>query len=139
MGIEPFLVASSLICVLAQRLVRIICPHCKESYTPSLQEVAYLESDIKSRTVGTSLLYRGRGCNKCMGKGYLGRTGILELLEINPDIRSMIVERKDAHAIRAVAINAGFETLRVDGIRKIINGITTIEEVLRVTQKDSEI
>jgi general secretion pathway protein E len=137
MGIEPFLVASSLICVLAQRLVRIICPHCKESYTPSPQEVAYLESDIKSQTVGTSLLYRGRGCNKCMGKGYLGRTGILELLEINPDIRSMIVERKDAQAIRAAAINAGFETLRVDGIRKIINGITTIEEVLRVTQKDT--
>ncbi len=138
MGIEPFLVASSLICVLAQRLIRVICPHCKESYTPSPQEIAYLETDVKGISP-PSVLYRGRGCNKCKGNGYSGRTGIFELLEISPDIRSMIVERKDAKSIKTAAINKGFKTIRADGIEKIIKGVTTIEEVLRVTQKDVEI
>ncbi len=138
MGIEPFLVASSLICVLAQRLVRTICPHCKELYIPSPQEVSYLETAVKNGDLPSRLL-RGRGCNKCTGKGYLGRTGIFELLEINADLRSMIVGRKDAQAIRAEAIKTGgLDTLTADGITKIINGITTIEEVLRVTQKDIE-
>jgi general secretion pathway protein E len=137
MGVEPFLAASSLICVLAQRLVRIICPHCKESYEPSQQEISYLGNGVSGEAV-PSLLYRGRGCSKCMGKGYLGRTGILELLEISHDIRAMIVDRKDSQSIRAAALQAGFQTLRADGINKIRNGITTIEEVLRVTQKDSE-
>jgi general secretion pathway protein E len=137
MGIEPFLVASSLICVLAQRLVRVICPHCRESYTPQPQEILYLEPDLKGAPP-PSLLYRGRGCAKCAGKGYSGRTGIFELMEITPEIRTMIVERKDAQTIRAAAINRGFKTLRVDGIEKIIKGVTTIEEVLRVSQKDSE-
>jgi general secretion pathway protein E len=132
MGIEPFLVASSLICILAQRLVRVICPYCKESYTPSAQEIAYLETQTPP-----SLLYRGEGCDKCLGKGYLGRTGIYEFLEITPDIRSMIVERKDAQAIKTAAINSGFKTLQSDAKEKIIKGITTIEEVLRVTQKDN--
>ena len=137
MGIEPFLVASSLICILAQRLVRAICPHCKESYSPSSQEISYFKNDIKNEDP-PSLLYRGRGCNKCMGKGYLGRTGIFELLEITPDIRAMIVERKDAQTMKAASINAGFKTLRTDGMIKILNGITTLEEVLRITQKDSD-
>lgn len=136
MGIEPFLIASSLICVLAQRLVRTICSNCKESYTPSPQELAYLEPAVKSEAP-PSLLYRGRGCETCMGKGYLGRTGIFEFLKITPGIRSMIVEQKDAQAIRTAAIDSGFKTLRLDGISKILKGVTTIEEVLRVTQKDS--
>lgn len=138
MGIEPFLVASSLICILAQRLVRKICPHCKESYTPAPQELKYLESSHWDEG-SPPLLYRGQGCDKCLGKGYLGRTGILELLEITPDVRSMIVDRKDAKTIKRAAIESGFETLRTDGIKKILDGVTTIEEVLRVTQKDSEI
>ncbi len=136
-GIEPFLVASSLICILAQRLVRVICPHCKESYTPSSQELRYLESGIKDGNP-PSLLYRGKGCNKCMEKGYLGRVGIFELLEITPDIRAMITERKDAKTIKTAAIKKGFRPLSNDGIEKVIQGITSIEEVLRVTQKDSE-
>ncbi len=138
MGIEPFLVASSLIVILAQRLVRAICPHCKESYTPPPHEIKFLETSLKSENI-PKLLYRGHGCSKCMGKGYLGRTGIFELLEITPDIRSMIIERKDTQTIKTSAINAGFKTIMVHGISKIINGITTTEEVLRVTQKDSEI
>jgi general secretion pathway protein E len=134
MGIEPFLVASSLVCVLAQRLVRGICPHCKESYTPSTQERDYLGRDSQP-----SLLYRGKGCDKCLGKGYLGRTGIYELLEVTPEIRAMIVERKDAQAIKSEAIKTGFKTLQSNAVEKIINGTTTIEEILRVTQKENEI
>jgi general secretion pathway protein E len=131
MGIEPFLVSSSLICVLAQRLVRVICPHCKESYTPTKQELSYLGIDPPP-----SVLYHGKGCDKCLGKGYLGRTGIYELLEITPLIRTMIAERKDAQAIKAAA---GFQPLQQNAIDKIIKGITTIEEVLRVTLRDVEI
>jgi general secretion pathway protein E len=134
MGIEPFLVASSLVCVLAQRLVRVICPHCRESYAPSKQETDYLGVDPLP-----AILYRGKGCEKCLGKGYLGRTGIYELLEITPEVRTMISERKDAQAIRTAAVKSGFRTLQRNAIDKILKGITTIEEVLRVTQKDSEI
>ncbi len=137
MGIEPFLVASSLICVLAQRLVRTICPHCRESYTPSPQEIKFLEAGLNGESP-PALLFRAQGCNKCMGKGYLGRTGIFELLEITPDIRSLITGRKDSQAIQTAAMREGFKTLIDNGIRKIINGITTMEEILRVTQKDSE-
>lgn len=134
MGIEPFLVTSSIICVLAQRLIRIICPHCKESYRPSSQEIAYFE-----RETPPSFLYRGRGCDKCLGKGYLGRTGIYEFLEITPDIRSMIADRKDAQAIKTAAINSGFKTLQENAAEKVLSGVTTIEEVLRITQKENEI
>ncbi|MBL7031593.1 MAG: type II secretion system ATPase GspE [Nitrospira sp.] len=133
MGIEPFLVASSLICILAQRLVRIICPHCKESYVPSTHELAYLNADNPPER-----LYRGKGCGKCMDKGYLGRTGIYELLEITPDIRTMISERKDAQTIRTAAIQSGFRTLQSNALEYILNGTTTIEEVMRVTQKESD-
>ncbi|MBI4654079.1 MAG: type II secretion system ATPase GspE [Nitrospirae bacterium] len=138
MGIEPFLVASSLIGVLAQRLVRIICPHCKESYTPTAEELIYIENEISDKNTKI-LLYRGKGCEKCLGKGYLGRTGIFELLEITPEVRSMIVERKDAQSIKAAAMRNGFKTLKTTGMEKVIKGITTIEEVLRVTHGDSEI
>ena len=133
MGIEPFLVASSLVCVLAQRLVRVICPHCKEAYTPSKRELDYIGMDTPP-----TVLYHGKGCDKCMGKGYLGRTGIYELLEITPRIRTMISERKDAQSIKTAALNAGFQPLHKNAIDRIIKGITTVEEVLRVTLKDVE-
>jgi general secretion pathway protein E len=133
MGIEPFLIASSLICVLAQRLVRVICPHCKESYTPSEQELSYMK--IKNPP---SQLFRGKGCDKCLGKGYLGRTGIYELLELNPEIRAMISDRKDANALVEAARKLGFKTLQENAIEKITGGITTLEEVLRLTHKDSQ-
>jgi len=131
MGIEPFLVASSLICILAQRLVRVICPHCKETYAPSDQELAYLNADNPPER-----LYRAKGCDKCMGKGYIGRTGIYELFEITPDIRTMIAERKDAQTLRAAAMKSGFRTLQSNSVENILNGTTTIEEVMRVTQKE---
>jgi general secretion pathway protein E len=128
MGIEPFLVSSSLVCILAQRLVREICPYCKESYTPSQQEIDYLELDTPP-----SQLYRGKGCDKCLEKGYLGRTGIYELLEIVPEIRSLISEKIDAQMIGKAATDLGFRPMYKNGIEKIISGITTIDEVLRVT------
>ncbi|MEW6674559.1 MAG: type II secretion system ATPase GspE [Nitrospirota bacterium] len=130
MGVEPFLVASSLVGVLAQRLVRIICPNCKESYEPSDAEKSYfLDSSLV-------ILYRGRGCERCKGKGYIGRTGIFELLIIDNEIRPMITDRVDAQSIKNFAISKGVKSLRMDGISKACAGITTLEEVLRVTQKD---
>lgn len=129
MGVEPFLVASSLIGVLAQRLVRIICPYCKESYEPSDAEKSYF--------LNSSLyLYRGRGCERCKGRGYAGRTGIFELLIIDNEIRPMITNRIDAQSIKNFAMSKGIKSLRMDGIGKACAGITTLEEVLRVTQKD---
>ncbi len=132
MGIEPFLVASSLVCVLAQRLVRVICPHCKEAYSPSPQETAWLETESPPE-----YLYRGTGCDKCLRTGYLGRTGIYELLDITPDIRSMIVDRKDSQTIMSAAIKSGFRTLQNRAMEEILDGTTTIEEILRTTQKDN--
>ncbi|MFZ3136337.1 MAG: type II secretion system ATPase GspE [Thermodesulfovibrionales bacterium] len=127
MGVEPFLVATSLAGVIAQRLVRAICPHCKEPYAPSEEEARY---------TGASVLYRGRGCDRCIGKGYLGRSGIFELLVIDNDIRQMITEKVDAQSIKSRALSNGMVNLRSDGFEKAAKGITTVEEVLRVTQRD---
>jgi general secretion pathway protein E len=129
MGIEPFLVASSLTVVVAQRLVRTICPHCKVSYKPSELEMSYF-SNIPD------VLYRGTGCDKCKNRGYLGRTGIFEFLVIDNEIRPMITDKIDSQSIKNYAISKGMKTLRQDGIGKVGGGITTLEEVLRVTQKD---
>jgi general secretion pathway protein E len=134
MGIEPFLVASSLTVVLAQRLVRTICPDCKESYKPSDAERSFFLS--LANLPSSFLLYRGKGCGRCKEKGYLGRTGIFELLVIDNEIRSMITEKIDSRTIKNHAISKGMKTLRTDGLEKALKGITTIEEVLRVTQKD---
>ncbi len=127
MGIEPFLVASSLSAVLAQRLVRVICPSCREEYVP---DRSYPGIDLPPR------LYRGRGCDACFGLGTLGRTGIYELLLIDSEICSMIIRRAPAGEIKEYAVSRGMKTLREDGLEKAAAGITTIEEVVRVTQED---
>ena len=127
MGIEPFMVASSLSAVLAQRLVRLICPHCREEYSPD-REYPGIELPAK--------LYRGAGCEKCFGLGTLGRTIIHELLPVDADICSMIIRREPAGVIKEYAVSRGMETLRENGIKKAASGITSIEEVLRVTQED---
>jgi general secretion pathway protein E len=128
MGIEPFLVASSLSAILAQRLVRVICPHCREAYTAD-REYPGIELP--------PVLYRGRGCDACFGLGTLGRTGIYELLLVDQEICSMIIKRTPAGEIKEYAVSTkGMKTLREDGLAKVAAGVTTIEEVLRVTQED---
>jgi general secretion pathway protein E len=135
MGIEPFLVSSSLIGVLAQRLVRTICPYCREEYRPSETEKSYFVG-FSTASAGTFPLYRGKGCDKCNGAGYFGRTGIFEFLPVSDEIRQMISDRTDSQSIKNAAISKGMKTLRTDGFEKAAKGITTVEEVLRVTQRD---
>ncbi len=125
MGIEPFMVASSLAGILAQRLVRVICPYCKESYRPE-QELPGIPE----------ILYRGRGCERCFGQGMLGRSGIYELLPVDAELCGMITRRASAGEIKGYAISRGMRTLRDDGMAKVAAGVTTLEEVLRVTQEE---
>jgi general secretion pathway protein E len=134
MGIEPFLASSSLIAIMAQRLVRIVCPDCRQRYSPSEEELR--EIGIDSKGAVTKTAYRANGCEHCLGTGYRGRTGIFELLVLGDDIRSLILKNYDANTIKKSTINKGMLTLRQDGARKVLKGVTTIEEVVRVTQED---
>ena len=129
MGIEPFLVASSVIGVVAQRLVRKVCPYCKEPYTPTPQELKDL-----GLTDFTGSFYRGRGCEHCMGTGYLGRTAIYEILSLDKEVKRLILEGRDSDEIKEFAVSRDMRTLRQDGAQKVKMGITTPEEVLRVTR-----
>jgi general secretion pathway protein E len=142
MGVEPFLVSSSLVAVLAQRLVRTICPYCREPYEPTDAERSYfsgstpLKPPLSKGEMKGWQLYRGRGCEKCRESGYLGRTGIFEILYVTPEIREMITSRKDSQLIKDHAVSKGMKTLYMDGLNKVMNGDTTLQEVLRVIQKD---
>jgi type II secretion system protein E len=132
MGIEPFLVASSVEAVMAQRLVRNICPHCKVEQKVELdylQKIGFPEHEI-----GTARFWRGTGCEECRQLGYQGRQGIYELLILNESIRPLILNRAPATTIAQKAMEQGMRTLRTDGWNKVKAGKTTIEEVLRVTQ-----
>ncbi len=130
MGIEPFLIASSVIGVMAQRLVRLVCPKCKEQYQPPRDAVKRLGIDIEGDTKVT--FYRGRGCEHCGGKGYKGRLGVYELMFLNDRIRDLVLQKSSAHVIREAAIECGMKTLKDDAIAKILLGQTTLEECLRV-------
>jgi len=132
MGVEPFLVSSSVTAVMAQRLVRTICPKCKEEYQPP-KEV--LEDLGLSKEKGLKF-YRGKGCGNCKNTGYFGRTGIFELLIPNEKIKDMVVKKTPATELRKEGLRAGMVSLREDGVSKIKKGITTVEEVLRVTQEE---
>jgi general secretion pathway protein E len=132
MGIEPFLVSSSVVAIIAQRLVRCICSHCREGFTPTREELAKLGVKVKTEPT----FFRAVGCADCMRTGYHGRTGIYEILLIDDDVRQMILGKMDSGRIKARAIEKGMRTLRDDGARKVISGVTTMEEVLRVTQDD---
>jgi general secretion pathway protein E len=135
MGIEPFLVASSVMGVMAQRLVRTICPHCRESYqpTPELFAKIGLGDNLPQDTVA----YRGRGCERCMQIGYRGRTGIYEMLVIDDRIRELIMQKSDSSTVKHTAIQAGMLPLREAGLAKAMAGKTSMEEILRVTQEES--
>lgn len=127
MGIEPFLVASSLTSVVAQRLVRKICPACKEE-VPASEEISVPEVDLQG-----AILFRGKGCDKCRNSGYSGRTGIFEYLEVDDPIRQLIYKKADAAQIHDVARENGMLTLREAAARKAISGISSLEETMRVT------
>ncbi len=134
MGIEPFLVTSSTIAIMAQRLVRCICPECKEPYEPelsSLIELGVPEAEAKGRVI-----YRGRGCERCQGRGYYSRTGIFELLVMTPHLQNLVLRGTDSNMIKREAKRHGMRTLREDGALKVLHGATTIEEVMRVTRDD---
>ena len=131
MGIEPFLVTSSVLAILAQRLVRVICPDCKEEYIPDGQSLKNI--GISPEILAGRKLYRGRGCQNCFNTGYSGRTGIFELMVLDDDLQSLILQTSDSNAIKQKAMEKGMVTLREDGARKIVQGVTTIEEVFRVT------
>jgi general secretion pathway protein E len=137
MGVEPFLVASSLMAVMAQRLVRRVCPHCRESYRPTaeeLKEVA-LTPEAVARA-GNPTIYRAKGCDACGGTGYRGRTGIYELLLVDDDIRQLTLKNVDSSTIKRTGVQKGMLTLLDDGARKVLAGETTLAEVLSVTQED---
>ncbi len=130
MDVEPFLVSSALIGVLAQRLARCICPNCKESYTPPVEAVRkfgmamFGDSDIQ--------FYRGRGCDHCKMTGYRGRSGIHEVFQPSDRTRQLILNRASATEIRQAAVEEGMKTMQDDGLRKTLSGVTTMEECLRV-------
>jgi general secretion pathway protein E len=161
MGVESFLVRSSLIGILAQRLVRVLCPHCKEPYEASPFELKQLGIDParlewkERRQPGTRyqvhgvpytyvgqamrerpVVHRARGCDKCLGKGFVGRKGIFELMMVDDAVGALIVQHADAQTIKRAAQGAGMDTLRDDGARKVLEGMTTVEEVLAATQED---
>jgi general secretion pathway protein E len=130
LGVQPYMVSAALEAVLAQRLVRRICTHCRERYRPDPEAVALLAQ----RPVGNVTLERGRGCSECRETGYRGRTGLFELLRITEEIKQASARGDDATRLRGLARDQGMTTLRDDGWHKVQAGITTIEEVLRVTQ-----
>lgn len=129
-GIEPFLVASAVRGILAQRLVRKICPECKTPYTATVREMDVL--NLSSEKIPQ--LYKGTGCVNCNNTGYKGRCGIFELMTMNTNIQELVFEKRSSVEIRQVAIQNGMRTLREDGVIKVLNGTTTIEELLRVTK-----
>ena len=132
MGVEPFLVSSSNLGVIGQRLIRRVCQNCKTLYTPlekELTELGLSQNDIRGKTI-----YTAKGCDKCMNTGYSGRTCIKELFIVDDEIRQMILAGGDSNTLKKKAIEKGMRTIRDDGILKILQGITTIEEILRATQ-----
>jgi type IV pilus assembly protein PilB len=130
MGVEPFLISASVIGVLAQRLGRRICANCKEPYKPpadALRRVGFKMDDLES-----VVFYRGRGCEQCRHSGYRGRLGIFELMVLNEEIQDLIVKRAPLSEVRNAALASGMKTLKMDGFQKVLEGITTVEEVMRV-------
>ena len=131
MGVEPFLISSTLLSVLAQRLVRTVCKKCRTPFEPTENQLSLL--NLSPHDIGDKVFYYGRGCANCNDTGYKGRKGIFELLVISEPIRALINERAPTVVIRQKAVELGMVTLREDGMRGIFDGDTTIEEVLKYT------
>jgi general secretion pathway protein E len=136
MGIEDFLLASAILGILAQRLVRLICPECREALPPqAIAEELRAANHGRDPIKAPAQMYSGRGCPACAHTGYQGRTGIYELLRVDDALRQAILKRADASALRQLAIQQGMQTLAEDGWAKVTRGLTTTQEVLRVTQE----
>jgi general secretion pathway protein E len=128
LGAEPFLIASALVGIVAQRMVRRICPHCKEPHQPSLSERVAFEEEMGP---GKYEFFAGAGCNMCANTGYLGRTSVSEILSMSEELRRMFLQGANATDIKTQALKEGMITLRHDGMLKAQAGITTVHEVLR--------
>jgi len=133
MGVEPFLVGSSLVAVLAQRLVRVLCKSCRVAYEATDDELREIGIKPPGRAV---TLYKGEGCSQCSFTGYHGRVGIYEMMIVDDDIRGLITRATDAKTIKKTAIGKGMGTLRADGARKVLAGVTSVAEVLRATEEE---
>jgi type IV pilus assembly protein PilB len=134
MGIEPFLVAASLILIATQRLVRVLCPSCKEEEkisVPGLMEIGFTAEEAESIKC-----YRGKGCSECNNSGYRGRLALYEVMPLHDELKEMILEGASADELKKTAIRLGMQTLRMSGLVKIKNGITSVDEILRVTFGD---
>ena len=136
MGVEPFLVGSSLVAVLAQRLVRILCVDCREGYPASAEELQEIGVKPPSNEI---TLYKAVGCAACNHTGYLGRMGIFELMMIDDEIRSMVSKNVDSKTIKRAAVGKGMGTLRIDGARKVLSGTTSVAEVIRATEEEGAV
>ena len=135
MNVEPFLVATSLLGVIAQRLVRRLCPDCKEAYSPTDAELTDMGIP---RSALLNPVYRATGCSSCNQSGYRGRCGIFEFLPATDEIKSSIIRNDDAATLKKLAIQSGMRTLRDDGVDRVLNGVTSFDEVMRVTREDSQ-
>jgi len=135
MGIEPFLVASSVNLILAQRLVRRVCVHCKKETKLSEEVLSELQLDPKDAEGATFM--QGAGCVECSNTGYRGRQGVYEVMSMTPKIRELVLERASAGEVKKTAIAEGMLTLRRDGLEKLKRGITTVEEILKETAADN--
>jgi len=134
MGVEPYLVSSSVIAILAERLVRVVCTECKEPYEPDGRALA--EIGLSGDKLTDGVIYSSHGCPHCLGTGFRGRRGIFELLIMDGAIRKLVASRADSNTLKETAIKRGMRTLRGDGAVTMMEGLTTIEEVMRVTQED---
>jgi general secretion pathway protein E/type IV pilus assembly protein PilB len=134
MGVKPFLVASAVKAIMAQRLIRKVCPKCRVPYMPTDYEMQVLKMNPDEMKNAT--LVRGNGCNECSRTGYRGRMGIYEIFSVDDEVRRLIYEKVPSNVIRARARELGMRTLREDGVRKIMAGITTPEEVISITAGD---
>jgi type II secretory ATPase GspE/PulE/Tfp pilus assembly ATPase PilB-like protein len=139
MGIEPFLITSTINIIIAQRLVRKICPKCIESFEVSREEVSrFLGPELATKFLKSRdkiRIFRGGGCPLCQKTGYLGRVGIFEILEMNPSIKSLVMQRTNVNKIKTEAQKLGMTTMIDDGLKKVEEGITTLEEVVRAIKE----
>jgi general secretion pathway protein E/type IV pilus assembly protein PilB len=135
MGVEPFLIASTVEGLMAQRLVRKLCNRCKEAYTPSAKDLEHL-LEVAPKEVKVEQLWRGRGCEQCRYTGFRGRTGIFEMFGVNDKIKDAVIKEPTSQRIRNLALESGMRPLRQDGWRLVRDGVTTFEEVIRVAKSD---